>query len=491
VAVCATLALLFVSLSCGPDRPTPVRAKPGGPRRGGTEINRQRGPNVLIIITDDQRPELMAAMPQTRSWFRSGTTFKRAFAVTPLCCPSRVTIFTGRYAHNHGVKHFKPYNLDQNTTLQSYLQSAGYFTGFFGKYLNRWRVDQAPPLFDKWAAFPQSTAKTYVGERWNINGSVVSKPEYSSNLLAREAIDFLEHANATRDRRPWLMYLSTPQAHPPYTPDPKYRHADVSHHVVQLPEEVDVSDKPLHVQFPLERDNPTQAALSNRRGFCDATCGHETQVAQLRTSMSVDDLVGSTKAALKRLGETNTITVFVSDNGLMWGEHRLQGKRQPYLPSVHIPMMIRWPGHIKSRIDRRLTGTMDIAPTIMNALGLNPHDQIPMDGRDLLDRSWKRNYAFIEEWDPGVPSYTSMISNAFQYTEYRGEWKALDLLTLGSYSSHDLIREYYDLKSDPNELQNLLYKPNRGSPMAPSKRELRRLHGEIRRFRHCSGSECP
>ena len=117
-------------------------------------------PNILFIVTDDQELQgTMAVMPSTAKWFKNGdsgsgitggTEFANGSVTTPLCCPSRASIFSGRYAHNHGVhKITEPQNLDQSTTLQRYLQQAGYRTGIFGKFLNDWDVTGQPPVLER------------------------------------------------------------------------------------------------------------------------------------------------------------------------------------------------------------------------------------------------------------------------------------------------------------------------------------------------------
>ncbi|MDQ4027833.1 MAG: sulfatase-like hydrolase/transferase, partial [Actinomycetota bacterium] len=100
------------------------------PSRHVQAATRRRPPNVLIILTDDQRADgTLEAMPHTTRWFaKRGTRFVNAYATTPVCCPSRASFFTGKYAHNHGVRTNAPEqasNLDQSTTLQRYLQDAG------------------------------------------------------------------------------------------------------------------------------------------------------------------------------------------------------------------------------------------------------------------------------------------------------------------------------------------------------------------------------
>src|SRR5918999_4528185 len=128
-------------------------------------------PNVLVFITDDQRADSMDAMPLTSKWFREeGRWYPNAFALTPVCCPSRASIFSGRFTHNHGVKQFTPYKLDQRSPVQAYLQGHGYRTAMYGKYLNAFSLASDPPFFDDWAVFPQSTRGTYLGGSWNVNG---------------------------------------------------------------------------------------------------------------------------------------------------------------------------------------------------------------------------------------------------------------------------------------------------------------------------------
>src|SRR5688572_27049099 len=113
-------------------------------------------PNVLIILSDDQRYDTMDYMPRTKARvFAQGVTFPNAYITTPLCCPSRASILTGMYAHKHGVR-LNPIPLRKETFVER-LKTAGYFTGQVGKYLNSWD-GSARPEFDFWAAGPGGTA---------------------------------------------------------------------------------------------------------------------------------------------------------------------------------------------------------------------------------------------------------------------------------------------------------------------------------------------
>jgi arylsulfatase A-like enzyme len=158
-------------------------------------------PNILVIVTDDQR-EGLEVMPKTLRWLRDdGTTYASAFATTPLCCPARASIFTGRYAHNHGVRtNHNPGPLDHQTTIQYHLQRAGYRTGIFGKFLNGWPLRQNPPFFDSWATFGWAD-NHYVDGSWNIQGRVRKVSQYATNFIGDQANTFL----AAPSSKPWFL----------------------------------------------------------------------------------------------------------------------------------------------------------------------------------------------------------------------------------------------------------------------------------------------
>jgi arylsulfatase A-like enzyme len=422
----------------------------------------------MIFVTDDQRPESMEVMPRTSKYFRDeGRWFPNGFSNTPLCCPARASIFSGRFVHNHGVEYFTPYELDQDTTLQARLQANGYRTAFYGKYLNKWNRADNPPFFDDWASFAQSNSVTYVGDNYNVMGHIVEEGgAYSTETLRDRAIRFLKQAESEENTRPWLMYLSTPAAHLPYIAEPRFADAPVSRwNGNDAVFEEDLSDKPLHVRKAY-------------KGKCNFECGQGTREQQHRTLMSVDIMVDEVMKKLEELGQAdNTLALFVSDNGSMWGEHGLGNKRFPYSPSVKVPFAMRWPDEINPGVDRRLVSLVDIAPTALDAARVDPGTDTEMDGRSLLDE-WRRKEMLLEHWpSKTVPAYGSLWSNDYQYVEYYN--RGLNRVT---------SREYFDLKKDPWQLENLLAP---GSQGRPSQRELAGLSERLAEFRVCEGSDCP
>lgn len=420
-----------------------------------------RLPNILVIMTDDQRLDTLSVMPKTLGWLKQkGTTFTNAFVTTPLCCPSRATLFTGRYAHNHEVRTNRDAErMVQASTIQRYLRRNGYLTAIAGKYLNQWPLKQDPPHFDRWAIQKHG----YFNARFNVNGRLRTVKKYSTDFVRARAIRFLRWFER-RDARPWLLFVTPFAAHGPFEPAP--RHADAA-----VPDwegnpavfEEDRTDKPPWVQ---ERSMSLQRALELRQ-------------KQLRTLMAVDDLVGRLMRELQRLGEARrTLVIFTSDNGYFWGEHGLGEKRLPYLQALRVPLIVRWPGRVtRGAVDDRFVANVDLAATIMDAARIAPRPRFPLDGRSLLGPN-VRDRVLSEYWvdpgAPGTPTWAALTTADLQYTEYYGE------------NGEVIFREYYDVASDPWQLENLL---GDGDPENdPSPEVLERLTAQLARDRLCRGT---
>lgn len=455
----AAFALTIVVAMAAPASPPPASATHGGVK-----------PNILIILTDDQRWDMMAVLKKTRRWFGGeGTTYPFAFATTPLCCPSRASIMTGQYAHNTRVEtNVDAERLDQRATMQRYLQDAGYRTAIVGKYLNAW--DRDPPYFDDWAIFGSSAAG-YRDAVFNINGQRQVVNRYSTDFIAARSLRLLQ-SYETDDAQPWLMYVTPFAPHAPYEPSNQFRRADVPR-LVRTPAmmEEDRSDKPMWVQLKrAKRVKP-----------------HKIWLQQERMLLSVDRLVDRLLSTLDELGERGpTMIFFLSDNGFLMGEHGLQQKHSPYTASVKIPMYARWPGHFGPReVDDRLVANIDIAPTVYDAAGVEPDTAYPVDGRSLLDNSWERDRMLLEysrREERAVPTWASYRTEDFQYVEYYDE--DLEEVT---------FREYYDLVSDPFQLTNLLGDSDPSND--PDEGRLTLLSVQLQRDRRCEGtsgsSACP
>jgi arylsulfatase A-like enzyme len=207
--------------------------------------------------------------------------------------------------------------------------------------------------------------------------------------------------------------------------------------------------------------------------------GNGIRRRQFRTLMSVDDMVGKVFRELERLHEAgNTLAFFTSDNGYLWGEHGVAGKDFPYTQSIKVPLLERWPGHVAAATHNpNLVSNVDIAPTVLDAAGLRPSPSYPMDGRSLLDRTAPRQHVYAEYFNdpkfPKVLSWASLRTRTYQYIEY-------------FQGTNVVFREYYDLRSDPWELNNVLADND-----PTNNGQARQAAVLLRRARACKGTSCP
>ncbi len=415
-------------------------------------------PNVLIIVTDDHRATgtMREAMPDTLRLFGDeGTRFTQAFATTPLCCPSRASIFSGRYAHTHGVRtNDLAEKLDHEDTMQAFLQRSGYRTAIAGKYLNRWPEELDPPHFDDWAIMLQGY---YFDALFNVDGTRKNIRGYTNDFVTRSSLGFLDRFEET-DEQPWLLYIGATPAHAPYQAEPKYEGANTPpFRPSPAVKEKNLSDKP-------------DFGPSKRSNF------RKIRRKQLRTLYSADDLVERVMEKVQALGEDETtLAFFVGDNGQLWGEHGLTAKRYPYMESIRIPFFVRWPGRVEAgATDDRLVANIDIAPTVLEvagALGTKVSD-----GRSLFEEQ-PRQRLLLEHWaddESEVPDWAALLTDAYEYVEYYRR------------SGRRLATEYYDRVEDPWQLRNLL-----GDAKAGNDPPVRRLSNELNKLRTCTGDSCP
>ncbi|MFD9726448.1 sulfatase [Streptomyces sp. NPDC059072] len=398
-------------------------------------------PNILLIVTDDQPKHTDWALQKTIGWIADqGVKFTNGHVATPLCAPSRSSVFSGRYAHNHGVRNnAASHSLDQHTTVQRYLKQAGYRTGLFGKYLNSWTLADNPPHFEEFALLQPA----YTNADWNVNGTVQTINGYTTNIIKNKTLNFLD--KAATDSRPWFAYVTPYASHGPRTPEAKYANVAVPawNGRPSVPE-ADRSDKPAYIQ------NATGTLAD----------GQQIRAEQLRTLLTVDDAVQAFRDKLAALGQLdNTLVIYIGDNGFGWGDHGWTKKSVPYSPAHEVPFYLSWPagGLGSGTVDNRVVANIDIAPTILDAAGITP--DTPQDGHSLLS-GHSRDHLLVEWWKQGTggtgpKTWASYVAKDKQYVEY------YDLHTdaTGAVSGTGQVtfREYYDLVSDPYQLQNLLH----------------------------------
>lgn len=414
-------------------------------------------PNVLIIMTDDQRlSDTMEFMPKTLKWFsEGGTDYTNAFAVDAICCPARAGVWTGQYVHNHRV--FTTADaaaLDEDASIQRYLHEEGYKTGAFGKFFNSYALTRTPKHLDDWA-FHQSG---YTNVAFNDHG-VRRTVAYSPRFIEDRASDFLASTEAN-DGQPWYLYLTPYAPHSPWIAEEKYKDVEFppwAGNPATL--EADRSDKPQHMQS-------TVPGLSAKSGFpfddTPEAVGTLGQVSTnvpfdrqiyLRTLLTVDDIVDGIMTQLEAQGELdNTFAIFMSDQGLLWGEHGWYNKMVPYTEAIQIPFFVRYPaGHLPAGVtDDRIVSAVDILPTILDITDIKADPAKQHDGRSFLSREPHREYALVEFFAQGLPStgpvptWATIRSHDWQYVEYYNA------------SGGASFKEYYDLGLDRWQLDNVL-----------------------------------
>ena len=343
-----------------------------------------------------------------RNFGEGGVYFPNAVVTTPLCCPSRASIFSGRYAHNHGVTSLDGTAFNPRKSLQYHLQQKlGYKTAISSnKYLQR--VTNAPPYFDLVA---------------NRSGYYVNGV-YQTDFVRKQAIRFLNTLEKS-DAQPWFMQLGTIAPHEPAIVEIGYEDAPIPEwEDTPARTESDLSDKPSYVQDFNLRKEDSQAMRAN----------------QIRTLYSVDDMVSAVFNRLRQLGEArNTLAFFLTDNGYVWFDHGLKQKRHIYTDSVRTPFFVRWPGRLTAgSIDTRIVANIDVAATIYDILDYTPDNYVP-DGRSVLGNS-AREYILIEYWrelEAGIPTWKALWAPTWTYAEY----------------PEDGFREYYG-HDDPWQLDN-------------------------------------
>ena len=455
-------------------------------------------PNVIVVMTDDQAMNSYTrrAMPNTFELLDQGTRFTDFDAMPPLCCPARATFLTGQYPHNNGVVQNDYSQLrDPESTLASWLGESGYNVGLSGKFLNLYFAEKPAPGFDDWWELRSNPG--YYGYQV-LDGDRIERPgidpeDYSTLGVTRNAVDFIDAAAGEDD--PfflWASYFAPHAFNNPSDPVCKDRAAQV------LPQD-----------WELFRDAPVRfGAAFNERDISDKPPPSRVflpladyQVAKLREDIRcamaavhrVDVGVGEILDELEESGvEDETAIIFLSDNGYFFGEHRRPNdKAAPYEAALDVPMGAMIPPDVLG--DEPVTdvseptGTLDLAPTILDLAGAEPcvDDECrTMDGRSLLglmrgdDPEWPRDRARLSELGKDCGVYASVQRGEWRYSEWYDNGIPPDCGVIGA--------ELYDLGEDSHQLDNLL-----GIPATASKANVEaqqeRMSALLARMQKCNG----
>jgi N-acetylglucosamine-6-sulfatase len=462
---------------------TSTTADPAPANNSDTETTEIQGarPNIVVVMTDDQAAldgRLLQFQPKVKSTFvEQGVTFSDFHSETPLCCPARAGFLSGQHTHNHKVntnnaKLFKP-----AMSAATALQGSGYHTMLVGKYMNQYGAcsgancaPNVPPGWTRWVAFGDPK---YYNYNLFIDGNPTAEfhgsgaAHYSTDVLAQKSVDLIDSAPIGKPVFAWIAPFAP---HAPPTPAPRHKTAPCTVPAWAPPNwnEADVSDKPAYV-----RNAPLLSSPFEFKPGC-------------RTLLAVDDLVGSVRDALSRTGRLgNTLFVYMGDNGMNAGEHRLLNKAAPY--QTQIPFLVSWPdqlGTTPRTISERVQN-IDLAPTLCVfagcTLGPYPNGQANPDGISFADlllgqaSSLPRD-AVLDEFPKkgfGAPIWYAVTTTAQSPLAFQGCASAASGLCKWHYIEYPATgeKELYDLSNgpcwtwtvgapgDPCELDNAIANP--------------------------------
>ena len=443
-------------------------------------------PNIIVIMTDDQEDTgSMAYMPKLQALLaEQGVTFKNSFVDLSLCAPSRASFLTGQASHNTGIKANGPldkggweaFKDKEPNALPVWLQKAGYKTALIGKYLNRYGQqstfgawlgwigsilnidfkradvgnprDWVPPGWDLWYAFT-GTGVRYYDYLINENGTILNfgdqPSDYSTDVLKDRAVRFIKDEAATAAPFFLLIATKTPHAQGPQAiPSPQYKEA--------------FKDVPLPAGPAFNEEDIRRKAVKAPRIHGESRDELEKSYrAELKSLQSVDDLVEAVVAALKTAGKLdNTVIIYTSDNGFLFGEHRLIGKSAAYEESIKVPLVLRGPGIPANATREQLVNNLDVVATILDLAGATPG--VAADGRSLAplladdDAPWRGALLIespVDHFESAKHRYTGVRTATRKYVKY-----------------DDGFEELFDLAADPHELSNEAGNPSYQSDLA-------------------------
>jgi N-acetylglucosamine-6-sulfatase len=450
-----------------------------GNRTGGIEsasAQTATRPNILFVMTDDM-PKRLWSMPTLREQVAAnGVRFTNAYLTQSLCCPSRATILTGKYPHNHGITGNSPPNGGEvkfrrsgqdRDTVATRLRSAGYRTALVGKYMNAYPADgYRPPGWSYWYAKAGQSSDNKVNE----NGTITSYTGSFPIAIADKAMRFLDRSTDQASDPPFMLFYWTSQPHLPASVPSGYHTRFQDARLPRPPSfnEADVSDKPAYI-----RNLP----LLTRTQIDQLEADHKTQ---LRNMAHIDDTLARMLNLLRDRGKlSRTYVVFATDNGTHMGEHRYNmprgSKSTPYEEAASTPLIIRGPGVQSGVVRDQLVANNDLAPTF--ARWGQTSAPAGFDGRSitpLLSASppstWRtallNERHLLEPDDSPSPNYQAIFTAVgYRYVEYETD-----------------ERELYDLRTDPYELNS--------KRRAGNEELYDQLSARLAQLRSCAGATC-
>ena len=441
-------------------------------------------PNVLFILTDDQRADAVGYHPQPLLGIKTpnidrlaseGARFENMFVGTSLCSPSRASYLSGTYTHTHGVyDNFTDYPAELES-FPALLQNAGYDTAYIGKWHMGEDDDSPRPGFDYWVT--HKGQGKYYDTTFNVDGERKTVAGYYTDRVTDMALDWL----AQRDSdKPFAMVVGHKAPHGPFVPEPRYAHTYDNIPYPYPASAFNLEGKPEWIKQRLPTWHGIYGPLYGfREDFPDtspeAVADFERFIrSYVATINSVDDSVGRLYAALERSEELdNTIIVFASDNGFLFGEHGMIDKRTMHEASIRVPMTVRYPPRVPAgTVVTQQVMNIDLAPSLMeltldaampSAQGLSWVSLLGDSHASWRD-AWLYEYNYEEEF-PYTPNVRGIRQGDWKYVAYPP----------GDGGPLEHMEELYNLAADPDEKRNLVADPASAARLAEMRLALQAL----------------
>ena len=434
--------------------------------------------NVVFILSDDHRFDFMGFVgrvpfletPNMDRMAREGVYLRNAFVTTALSSPSRASILTGMFSHQHTVVDNSAPLPDDLTFFPQYLQKAGYQTAFFGKWHIGEETDEPRPGFNHWESFKGQGV--YYNPTLNINGQQHQYKDstYITDLLTEHAIDWMKQQ---KDGQPFFVYLSHKAVHDNFSP--AKRHAGCyANENFPLPENFSEPHYGLKPLPSIDSKSGKAAAGANYygdnmrpdwvkmqreswHGVDYAYHGREpwedNVIRYCETLRSLDESIGAVLNYLEEAGlAESTLVIYMGDNGFAWGEHGLIDKRHFYEESARVPMLARCPELCKGgTVVEQMIQNIDLAPTILEIAGLQKPEQ--MSGLSFIpllegkQTEWRDRIFYEYYWEyafPQTPTMHGVRTERYKLIRYHGIWDT---------------NEFFDLLNDPFETRNIIASP--------------------------------
>ncbi len=426
-------------------------------------------PNVLLMITDQQSYDTIAAgghphmhTPNLDRLASEGTLFTQAFCNSPVCMPSRQSLFSGQYpgalnltangqelpedvplfheilkpygyrTANIGKLHFRnikprdPGEPQPDYGFDRLILSETIAPGFHDAY-NRWIEDKYPGMTEQCRALGEPAWEHFHDGYCGFNPLTFQGPEDATHacFVADEINEYIRQHSG---EKPWFASAGFFYPHDPVTPPERF----LEHYE---PEELPA---PHMTETQREKTGLSDEDWKIARAHYYALCSH------------IDEEVGRILDELERTGQReDTIVIFTSDHGSHMGEHGMGGKTAPgYDSCSRVPLVMSYPGRIRQDVcTDQLVELVDLAPTVLELCGA----ECPpfMQGQSLVplltgeDTSAGRDSAFMEIGPPGG-----------------GQWKSVRTPTYYFAVSNEGTEELYDLDKDPHQLHNIAGDPD-------------------------------